>query len=525
MRQYNKGRRERVLKLRKCLEELAEERRDLLDRLENLDARERAVVLENNTLHNLDALTSNLPDEALAMVFEAGLQPDALRFGELVSHVSRRWRSIALATPNLWTNIRCCHIKGNTPHSSSISGGRFVQEYPWSECKGWEERAAVYFSRSRSLPIDIHIRGLYPQDFTPAFLRLLNDHISRCSKSFFERVPPNIMPWLLELLERQPIPLLRSFALTGLLPGTTVEAKPFPFGAPLLTTAQLGKIQPRYLHHFMPAFASVTSLRLTYIFLEDHEAYNFLRDGLMNLKSLYHLELQLEIFEPLSSPDPLPIVLPTVQVLHVASVDWEDCNSVNRIIARIRAESLKALSLNGWDNYRVEPMETHFPLLKHLVLVNLRHYLPYLAALMEKFPDIERLTFHASTHELERQQPNDFSIKTIMPSILRGISAYELAHEGTPWPELNTIATSACLVPEPRVVAHIPTMIARLQATGQPVRNLLMPRAFLVQAGAEVAKGLQKIGVEIGVYSDDWPMPFAGDRCADQREDPYLAPI
>lgn len=72
--------------------------------LERSAAKAAAVCLERNTLHNLDAPTSELPDEVLASIFEAGMRSDwesSHDFGILVSHVSHHWRAIALATAQL----------------------------------------------------------------------------------------------------------------------------------------------------------------------------------------------------------------------------------------------------------------------------------------------------------------------------------------------------------------------------------------------------------------------------------------
>lgn len=105
-RNDNMHRRHRVASLSQRLEGIFAERRKLILQLKELDVQARAVQLEHDTLWNLDAPTSNLPDEVLAMVFEAGMHfyKDS-DFGALVSHVSRRWRIIALATARLWVNI------------------------------------------------------------------------------------------------------------------------------------------------------------------------------------------------------------------------------------------------------------------------------------------------------------------------------------------------------------------------------------------------------------------------------------
>lgn len=68
------ARQHRVLSLTKCLEELGTARQELLLKLEDLDSRKGSVQVEHNTLFNMDATTSNLPNEVLAIIFEEGLE-------------------------------------------------------------------------------------------------------------------------------------------------------------------------------------------------------------------------------------------------------------------------------------------------------------------------------------------------------------------------------------------------------------------------------------------------------------------
>ncbi|KZP32564.1 hypothetical protein FIBSPDRAFT_848386, partial [Athelia psychrophila] len=147
MRQINEARRLRALSLSEHLADIASARLRILAELDCLNVQARAVLLEHNILLNLDAPTSDIPDELLAMIFEAhkdmplsqGLEP---HFGALVSHVSHRWRRIALSTPTLWSRARYMTGKSNTP----------VQQF------------ALYLSRSKLAPVDIYldIRHLRP---------------------------------------------------------------------------------------------------------------------------------------------------------------------------------------------------------------------------------------------------------------------------------------------------------------------------------------------------------------------------
>ena len=89
------------------LEDIAAARCILATQLEELDMRARAVQVEIESLRNLDAPISILPDEVLSMIFEAGGEstPGDCMFGILVSHVTHHWRSITLSNPKVWTDI------------------------------------------------------------------------------------------------------------------------------------------------------------------------------------------------------------------------------------------------------------------------------------------------------------------------------------------------------------------------------------------------------------------------------------
>lgn len=73
MRLTNDDTWQRIQLLSMTLEEIDVARGELLQRLEDLDARERTVRLEREALQNLVAPTSTLPEEVLSMIFEAGI--------------------------------------------------------------------------------------------------------------------------------------------------------------------------------------------------------------------------------------------------------------------------------------------------------------------------------------------------------------------------------------------------------------------------------------------------------------------
>lgn len=133
-------------RLNSQLEGIGSARKKLLRALEKLDAQEIAVHRELNS----NVLISILPDDVLAMIFEAGAvleQGNQVHFESLVSHVSQHWRSIALATPRLWNKIYC--IKPQGMDDDGLHPDELVQ------------RVASFLDRSRYFPHgDIHL-GLH----------------------------------------------------------------------------------------------------------------------------------------------------------------------------------------------------------------------------------------------------------------------------------------------------------------------------------------------------------------------------
>ncbi|KDQ15909.1 hypothetical protein BOTBODRAFT_275827 [Botryobasidium botryosum FD-172 SS1] len=115
-----------------------------------------------------------IPVELLSYIFVLGAQESGDRFASvgyedftlLVSHVSRYWRDVALATSQLWDVV---HVRNNDIHHHA--------------------RVTLLLSRSKRSPIDIFVdlsgskrkrqRALSPQSVTTFFETVIDPHISR----------------------------------------------------------------------------------------------------------------------------------------------------------------------------------------------------------------------------------------------------------------------------------------------------------------------------------------------------------
>lgn len=437
------------------------------------------------------------------ITFEAGTllqQNKHSHFGSLVSHVTRRWRRVALATPFLWTNVRF------TKWDSK--GG------PYPEIQ--TERAAAFIFRSLPLPVEFDIDGLDvedlyaeddPRDATPAFLQLIIGHIGRCHRLCIVNADPQSLSLILTFFCSQAAPLLRSIELgRHINSDDTWEFKepPFQLGAPHLATAQLFGIHIPCTPDFLSAFQQLTSLRICSVFMgyqdfdADPDVYNEFRDGLMALPLLNHLDLQID--EPFSKmASRFPIVLPTLHFLRLDAIEAV----LGDMVHSIQASSLIALSLGGWDieeDYTAgDQMESHFPSLEHLIIIK---DLPDLDVFARSFPRIKRLTCdgrldidHLLTHMRAGAQCDDENDASV-------------SDDWNIWPALQVIAVSASHGSSNPTEFIWPNMLSKLKSGDHPLRKLLLPKAELDQAEVDALVELRKL-VEVEDFSVNWPNPFA----------------
>lgn len=239
MRQANGDRQLRVQFLSKRLDEIASERRKLILQLEYLDAQGKAAQLEHNLLHNLNAPTSDFPDEVLSMIFEAGATLDLREdpadvFGCIVCHVSHRWRSVALATPRLWTQIR--FIK--KPHVFNHYAPRMLPNDGHIPPPAFLDKGFTYLSRSGVAPVNIYT-DLNERDIVDELYQSIADHIGHCRSLALMGVRKNSLPKILEIASQHRAPVLVSLLLFG-LSSPSFPTSLFPLGVPRLKHVALG---------------------------------------------------------------------------------------------------------------------------------------------------------------------------------------------------------------------------------------------------------------------------------------------
>lgn len=367
------------------LEEYCTARRNLVQQLEELDTQARATQLELNSLRNSIAPIASLPEEVLATVFEAGThlnQEKGLHFGLLVSHVIRSWRNTALATPRLWASIRCNKRDGG-PYPEAVI-----------------DRTVAFLARSKSFPFKLYIIKFIALD--SPLIQLLANHFGRCRH--LSIINSYATPEALACFSRQPAPLLESLEL-GTVEGMAIwlTEPVFPSGVPHLKIAQINTRDVASFRICLAAFQSVTSLSITCIHICDDTryAYTSFRDGLMALPSLGYLELRDSgefAYSPWFPSNRLPVVLPALQVLDACS--HFAYGFLNFLVPSIHAPSLTILTLGPGGKEVEDPVNVHFPSVKHLTLLGITRHIPGFN-ILGQFPSILRLTcsFHIITND------------------------------------------------------------------------------------------------------------------------------
>ncbi|KAF7976861.1 hypothetical protein HWV62_5580 [Athelia sp. TMB] len=419
-------------------------------------------------MHPADKLndpTLAWPNEVLAMVFEAGMPLDD-DFGLIASHVTQRWRDVALACPRLWSKIQW--------------------REPYTELE--IERIMTFLWRSKTSPVEIYFNPLCsePHHILPVFQMITHDHIEHCSHLSIWEIRPDHLLKVLKNIFSVPAPMLKSIDL-GPEEEIYFETRILPFGAPLLTAAHLSMVEPSTLCFSLPAFKNLTSLRLTDLYIDDQDQKGCDSFGrtLMALPALRHLEIQL------------------AHMLTAGSGQLALESAINSI----HATSLTTLSLPG-PEFREprlagdEELTSHFPSLRHLIFTNHVGESPNVGVIARRFPNITRLTYQVS------------EINAYINNIGHFLDAISLVSEATEtsgglpttlWPQLDTIAVSA--LHETNDALQLYEKISRLQGAGIQIRKLKLPNAFFAQS-TEAVERLRQI-VELERYSLDWPsMPY-----------------
>ncbi|KZP11156.1 hypothetical protein FIBSPDRAFT_962481 [Athelia psychrophila] len=287
---------------------------------------------------------------------------------------------------------------------------------------------------------------------------------------------------ILTYIPFQAAPILNSIKVGHNYDETWGPKRPlFQLGAPHLMTADIEGISIPSIPDFLSNLQHLTSLRISVTFNQDipGATYNKLRDSLMALPSLNHLDLTIhDIFMDMEPR--LPIILPT---LHFLQLDG-DGEGATSIVHSIQADYLIALSLEQWEVIDTEDTfndrtESQFPSLEHLVL---NKDMPDLDAFARSLPKVERLTVGGRCGLIHM--------------------CIDTQDDWERWTSLQVLAVGA--FDSPTDLMGLPNIISKVKRGGHPIRKLMLPKVVLHLD--DVAE-LRKL-VEVEDFSIDLPNPF-----------------
>lgn len=454
----------------------------------------RQVVALNKTIADLDLQCgqlanevlpiSSLPCEILGRIFEAGPHGSNLAesdlaakvrsafsqvlrgndhtakpFELLVSQISKHFRSVALATPNLWRTINI--------HFSNSSH--------WS-------MAAAYLDRSGVLSVDIGM-SLEGSTLTnivgdmKSITSLINLHVNRWRRLFIRSKEPMGALEFLDSIQLLKAPVLRDFEILC-APSLAFEndeafscPNSFAGGTPSLSSVRLRGVP------FTFSLGSLSSLKTLHIHSTHNTgALSTLHDILVGLPALEDLAISGYFNNPI--PD-TSFDLPSLQSLKISGT--------------ITAYTLKALCAPGLRSLFLESVHyadlklyisnlplgycPQFPVLRSLTLFSYEDFTRSAwADLMRAFPTIEDFTFLGNIHELL--------------SFLQEMD--EASPQSVRWPQLYTVTLHDSAHGEYTIdPVLLRQAIAARAACGYPIRKLRLSRRVLSKLREELPEQLR----------------------------------
>jgi hypothetical protein len=299
-------------------------------------------------MRNMNTAIYNFPNETLSAIFEAGLsetssstprataflelskQPLPIPFEMLVSAISRRWRNVALQTPQLWTNLYI----------------NFAQP-----TQGLHE---LYLYRSKTCLLDITMVPFTRHeeaDFTHA------RDVGICFKQHMELLTPHVLRWRKLVIKRTftgdfsaPYSVLAHLYAPAL---ETLEAdihshprlamEVFSGGAPRLSSLKLDGV------YFRPPQGAVQYLNLSYIGPPlSHDQFSQL---IRPMSSLTHLTMDSGIFENMNHP--------SFEFPSVISLDFCLCYNSVGVLHSLDFPAVKKLTFRGYSHEVIGAVAQH----------------------------------------------------------------------------------------------------------------------------------------------------------------------
>ncbi|KZP11858.1 hypothetical protein FIBSPDRAFT_1042458 [Athelia psychrophila] len=440
---------------------------------------------------NHENLVESLPTEILMSIFEIGSgrsYPGTKRticFEVAISHVSRRWRSVALGTPSLWT------ILNRESYQERLSG------------------LAAYIERSHPLQLYIQIvigRSGPKRDSITSFAQMIQPHLFRCrTLSVFSQSRQECLSFL-TVISTIHAPVLDSLKLhctDTLYPNTPMQL--LSAGAPALKHLLMTGIDIR---SFQPPMANVTAFSLKFPSPSAHIIENS-NKLLAHMHRLVHLELT----------DPNNI-WPNGARIHFGALRCLKLTLSKYGRRERRGEQLRS-ALEGIDAPLLEIVKItgaichgactnpfppaqgrpSFPAVWHIILDDCFDQIDNscLRTFALMFPNLSKLACTANPHA-----PLDFRIEPLIRLLLE--------NRNTIWTQLRSLAVDEYVMQDGRLsVILMKKLYFARRDMGSPIRELQVPKEHIAKLKCLSTRATPN-SLRLCPYYDGFPAPFQRGR-------------
>jgi F-box-like len=453
--------------------DLQNDKAQLLSQIRRLDDALACVNVRITEIQdvNRNTYTSNLPNEILSAVFEAGLclpptskYPPEKPFEILVSHVSRRWRSVALRTHRLWTEV-----------SANM----------WSSAV---ELLDLYLARSGGCLLDIKIEQIVGEDgdSNPEFetrnferhLKSLAPHAARWKNLSIHADFNRPLSELLSPLTDIYAPALGSFSFGQY--AYCVDPRPtratyidlFTGGTPVLFSVELNG---NFVYEVRPP-RGVKYLSLRYCL--NGLTHADLRDILQPMCGLTHLVVGGNIVRPTINQE--PVELPSVLSLHVFLLD---SNAVGTLRC-LHLPALDTLTINGSPTSIFEFLQYYhstYHTLRSLKLIsNVNYYDTHSTNdIITIFPSVQEIIFDGTDST------------SVLHTLRNGESA-----DRPLWPELQKITvvplSDTRRVTKTIILSRLTELVESRAVSGQPITHIKLSSKMIKYADKKQLQRLRE---------------------------------
>jgi hypothetical protein len=304
---------------------------------------------------------------------------------ELLSHVCRQWRRIALSTPLFWTHIE------TSPFSRSDS------------------MLDAYLERSKDCPVDVHYHDddnseaqntFMPEIPAPAVNRLIDKlipHIHRCRRLYIATEVTDACKLISGRLQALTCPALEQFVITVRIPplGDNSDGNPTPFrvfagGAPLLSSVTLQGIS---VNSCFPPMANVTSLVLA----DNATGFTTFHKMISTMPALTSLSIEGEVVKLTSTNNVDAVQLRSLTHLRIAfpTIDEDAQYAVNFcglfVTPKLDTLDLDLLTPMELSDFAHWVISAGYPLLRSLRLRLWQSHRPIDKTLFAAFPRVSHV--------------------------------------------------------------------------------------------------------------------------------------